>query len=550
MDVVPVIVPSNIARVTVFSDRAQVFRQATAELKAAGEHVLQFDGAWARIQPNSLQVNCGAGGDAVILNSVQIKTIEQRVDVRPEKEKLHVEQEALTKEEQDLTDAKQTFEMAISSYKAVMRRVAAKPTDSVHDKLHDVAAWEAMLQMVMNGIRDYTQKLHQNSVALAALAKKRQLVSQKLAVFSGGDTRVTQRTIVEVSLTAATAVTLGLQLSYVSTGASWKAIYDLRLNTTEKSMAVGYNALVQQTTHESWKDVSLELSTAKPHLQDPPALVPWRLQIYVPAPVFNRDLEENCMMQQQFIPAATQMFNMMPAQPPPPARASLSRSRPVMAPPPIQAASVSENQTSATYGISGLTTVRNDNDAVKVTVMQQTLSGHFRYSAVPRLDSHAYLKVKAKNTTAYHLVKGKVNVFADNQFVATSSMDAVAPQEEFWTFVGIDDTVKVERTTIHKRKIDISGLLSKRRRMEHHYVFTVKNNRPTNEEVVVWDQLPIADDKKLTVAMDDVDPERQAEVKVNDTQCVEWFLNLRPHEERKFDFKFHIDYPFEETLIL
>ena len=74
---------------------------------------------------------------------------------------------------------------------------------------------------------------------------------------------------------------LELELSYVVSGAGWKPLYDLRLGEEagRPALEVGYLAQVTQQSGESWDDISLTLSTARPALASTvPELEPWYIQ--------------------------------------------------------------------------------------------------------------------------------------------------------------------------------------------------------------------------------------------------------------------------------
>jgi uncharacterized protein (TIGR02231 family) len=329
-------------------------------------------------------------------------------------------------------------------------------------------------------------------------------------------------------------------------------MYDLRVDSKEKLMGVAYQAMVQQSSGLDWEKVQLELSTANPHFGgNAPVLSTWAISLTPPQPRFPYGgyqpnvapcAAPSMMMQQMMVSPATNMFS-APAPPPPP--------RAPHKPASAEAATVNSSTTSTTFTIAGKQTVRSDNTAVKVSVMQAQLPIHLRYSAVPKLDSHTYLKVKATNTTGFVFLPGKVNTFADNQFVGKSEMDQVAPDAEFWTFLGVDDNITCTRKLAH-RKLGEKGSMfsSKKNRVEYKYVFTAKNSRKTSEELVVWDQFPISQDKKITIAVTAPTKEASPEVRfeVNDLNAIEWFWDMKPNATQSFEFVFHVDYPTEERV--
>jgi len=58
-----------------------------------------------------------------------------------------------------------------------------------------------------------------------------------------------------------------LQVSYLVLRASWKSVYDVRVDSGAKTCLLVYHAQVKNNTGEDWKDVSMDLSTAEPSLK-------------------------------------------------------------------------------------------------------------------------------------------------------------------------------------------------------------------------------------------------------------------------------------------
>ena len=79
-----------------------------------------------------------------------------------------------------------------------------------------------------------------------------------------------------------------LEVSYVVNRASWKPLYDIRVDSKSKSVNLGYLAQITQNTGEDWTNVNLTLSTAKPGSGNlPPKPQPWYVDI-PPQPTMKR----------------------------------------------------------------------------------------------------------------------------------------------------------------------------------------------------------------------------------------------------------------------
>ena len=67
---------------------------------------------------------------------------------------------------------------------------------------------------------------------------------------------------------------------------------------------------------------------------------------------------------------------------------------------------------------------------------------------VPEMSEHCYLTARVKNDTNYPLLAGTSSVFLNNNFIAKSKVDNVAPSEELVVSLGADPEVSVMQQTI------------------------------------------------------------------------------------------------------
>eukprot|EP01079_Euglenida_sp_SAG-EU17-18_P001911 gene1911-467_t len=120
-------------------------------------------------------------------------------------------------------------------------------------------------------------------------------------------------------------------------------------------------------------------------------------------------------------------------------------------------------------------------------------------------------------------------------------MDLLTPSDHFWVFLGVDEGVHVVHKLLRHRRSE-SGLLQKTSKVQYQYQIEVKNNKPQPVECVVWDQLPISEDKKISVVMDSITPEG-VEMKKNEHNYVEWYVQLAAGAKQIIPFGFAVEYP-------
>jgi len=214
----------------------------------------------------------------------------------------------------------------------------------------------------------------------------------------------------------------------------------------------------------------------------------------------------------------------------------------------INESTVELGATSAVFVVPGKNSINSDNQPHKVSITTKEFDAYFRYSTIPKLMAYAFLKVKVKNSTDFPLLPGSTNVFLDNNFVSTSQMELVNPDQEFWTFLGVDESIDVKYKNL-KQYHDEEGIIKKKNKYVYDYLIEITNNKKTEEEIVVWDQIPIANsaDIKVTLIEPDISNENK-DLKIDDLKNLEWYYKLKPGQQIKIPFKFTVEGPKDKTI--
>ena len=88
---------------------------------------------------------------------------------------------------------------------------------------------------------------------------------------------------IQVAIEATAETDVELQVTYVVDEASWKPLYDVRLEG--QTVTLSYLASVTQRSGEDWSGVALSLSTAQPATTtELPELEPWYVSTQRPMP--------------------------------------------------------------------------------------------------------------------------------------------------------------------------------------------------------------------------------------------------------------------------
>jgi uncharacterized protein (TIGR02231 family) len=194
-------------------------------------------------------------------------------------------------------------------------------------------------------------------------------------------------------------------------GVGWKPLYDLRLLEKESNptLKVSYLADVTQNTGETWRDVSLTLSTARPALTFiPPELEPW--YIHPPEPILL--VARFGIGPQAISPAA--------------AKAQPTINTPATCLDQIEekaeevTALVDATGTSVSYIIPNTITVLPDGAPHKVTIARFPITPVPDYVSTPKLAQAVFRRAKADNISPYTLLPGKAHILINDKYVGTT----------------------------------------------------------------------------------------------------------------------------------
>jgi uncharacterized protein (TIGR02231 family) len=328
-----------------------------------------------------------------------------------------------------------------------------------------------------------------------------------------------------------------LQMSYLVNRASWKPLYDLRVDSLSKTLHLSYLAEITQSTGEDWLDVALTLSTAKPGLGSlPPKLKPW----YIDTPRVR----------------ANDTLTMQRSMSPPPAMAILlptpsSMSKEVTEEDEANfiaaetvVTEVSKQGSVVTFKLNNGGNIPSDGTPHKITIFQGDYPCNFNYVGVPRLVSYAYLQANIKNSPdGATLLPGKANIFRDTIFVGATQLENIAPGQELKINLGIDEGLKIERDLV-ERQVD-KKLMSSQRRVTYAYRVVITNLLNQEAHLNLNEQLPVSRNEQIKVRLSRSHPQ----IQLGEMGILEWDIVLIPQEQQEIYYQFTVEHPPELTVL-
>jgi uncharacterized protein (TIGR02231 family) len=348
-----------------------------------------------------------------------------------------------------------------------------------------------------------------------------------------------QRTEVKVFVSAAGALDADLTIRYQVPTASWTPFYDARLATGTRDQApklqLVRRASIQQRTGESWDDVELSLSTARPSASSAaPDLRPLTVD-YAPdapprPPGRSREGQLFSSPAAPLTDTTEQGFNLGTAQP--------AAERP---------ARIDAQPFQAVYAIAGRVAVPSTGEMKRVQIDAIALDPTLNVRTVPKADAKAYLYAKLTIAAGTPLLPGAVALFRDTTFVGNGRLPLLAPGEEHELGFGVDDLIRV-RHAITETTRGESGLISTSKTDVRNYRITVKNLHQRPIEVRVLDQIPVAQNEAIKIELLGRTPPTRRNV--DDKRGVlAWDMTLTPNEEKVVEFGYRVTWPSARSVI-
>jgi uncharacterized protein (TIGR02231 family) len=546
---------ATIARVTVYADRAEVVRRFATTLPA-GEHALVFDALPGDTDLSSVRVTGQGSFSLVDIRAETIQTLEVPDEqVRKLTAALKAEQVKL----QEVTQAQARNAQRRASLDKVLGRLTAVGKESANPDL-DPAKWAGYLAYHVESLAKLDQETLELKGRDDALRAEIGRLERELNQLTGNRTK--SRNLARVKVEVKQAGPQEFELSYVVAGPSWSPHYDVRADTIAKKLTVAYQAQVRQRTGEDWRGVSLRLSTAQPGVGGrEPELSPWALYKAEPvtltgagtgagdtsvlladgtaakpgdARVLRRRLEAKRGSEAPELVTAGIGFGGATAAP-------------AMT---VATATVQAGATAALFQVPRAYDIPSDPKSVKVALTEQTFFASFRHSCVPKLSPNVYLKAQAVNASDYPFLPGPTAIFLDGAYVAAASMDLVPAGQDFTTFLGVDQSVKVERRVLARRE-EVDGVFGKKtHRTVHDQLFKVTNGKRAEIDLTVADQLPMSNHDAIKVVLEEPRYEKDTDaLKLTEQKFLEWRLRLGAGDKLDVPFRFAVERPEDVVVV-
>jgi len=533
-------VDAPITRVTVYPDRAMITRTAKIDLQP-GDHTLVFENIPDRAVDPSFRGSLH--GSQALMMGLNRRVV--RHTEIPQKKVAALDEQIYKMEKyqrQAMIDRKEVFEQQ----KKMLLSIGFKSGEEMSKQMDkgglEIDQWRQAFGFVGDALRALNDSLStvQREMddidrELSKLKADRSAIAGKLSL---------QTKTVEIDVRMIKAGSIAVDLEYVIGGASWKPIYDARLNEENEKVDFSCFGEVAQNTGEDWNDIDLILSTALPtHGTGPGKLDPWILSLYDPEWHKNALLQRNAEI--QAAPVAT--VNDLLARE---TGIAVDSEGDVY----LRGGRGDEAQYlydiipsayNTAFRVLRKVSVVSGEEAVRAPLGSYALDRKMAYRCRPKKRQGVYRLATVTNQDEVPLLPGQVSIFAGSDYLGVYQIDRfIAPGDEFDLPFGQDNSIEVKRELTK----NLTSPKGDKIRVDQTVEITLVCNSKTAKKITVEERLPVSQDSRVKAEMRDCEPDKDKLDEEDNSKAV-WTIELMPGEEKTITFSVRIEYPAGMQLV-
>ena len=345
-------------------------------------------------------------------------------------------------------------------------------------------------------------------------------INQQLSVLNSKQNQSEGNIIVTVN--SSTKSLASFEFSYlINSNVRWTPVYDIRVKNTSSPMEFILKAKVYQSTGEDWTDVKLSLNTSNPTDRvQKPNLTPWYLN-FQQEDDFGYNMRGSRADQES---AAPMMYKLEEV------KVKMDTMR-------WSNAQIIESQLNNEYEIENKYTLKSGNVETQIEINRINANAYYEYASAPKLNSDAFLMGNIINWESLNLLNAEGSVYFDGAFVGATYIQNTSSKDTMNLSLGKDERIIIKRTKLNE--VNGSNLFGNIKEKKFSYDIVVKNTKKETVEITIEEQLPISQDKNITVNALEL-----SGGKLNPTTgLVTWKISLKAGESSTKKFNFSVKFP-------
>jgi uncharacterized protein (TIGR02231 family) len=501
---------TKLARVTVYSQAAVLVRRGQVSLPAGTSQIV-VRGLPAQIDPATLRFSVGAS--SVRLAGVALKEIVQKDVVDERERELRRKLDALADRRRGVADDVATAETQLR----VLESLASPPAGGSTRALPDGASLTALVSSVGTSATAARAKIRDANQKLRELDKEKTALETELAKVKAGRTSSQE---LRATVDTDAPVTAPVQVEYVVGNASWRWLYEARLDTRTRRMSLVRQAAVTQSSGEDWSGVELTLTTARPS-------------------------------DSTGTPDVESLYATLSE--PEPRREMAKMTRGVAAAPEaLEAIVVTGMRRTATeyaveYTVPGRVDVAADGEPRIYPVASDEFEVDLLARAVPAQERAAFLEARFTFTQDVPFDAADMQLYRDGALVGKATTPTFQPGAPVRLGFGVDDRIRVE--VLRDREASGErGVIGRKNVQQRRERFQVTSFHPASIPLEIVDRWPVARDGAIEVKVDrDATPPTVKDVDGR-VGVIAWRLQLEPRKPATVKHYYTVEYPKDREL--
>jgi uncharacterized protein (TIGR02231 family) len=504
-----IICKSEIKKVSVFINQAQVERQAKVTIDA-GVHILIFDKISPVLVDGSIELKAPDGIEilSVSMQNEYLEKGEKPASIIVLEDSLEAVKERL-------------FEIQSDKESIALQRDLLLANKSIGGSNQGVKAEE--LEDVL-GI--YQKKFQEFKLELVLLNKRqkeytsiRDLLQQQLDEYTSGTLALNRRVLVQVKATKSYPEAQ-LDLIYLVGNVSWVPTYDIRVNDQLKEVQFVLKATVNQLTGEDWRGVHLFLTTSDPFSGGTkPELKPLYIQYYIEKEGAFNAYRGNEYKKLEAAPSS--MNNSMEFAP--------------------DKVITKQNSTNLEFEVQGLSSIPADGKFHLVELSRFTQAASYSRQAVPKINPDVFVTAKVQTNDLINQLNGEANIYLNGTFTGKTFLSQQSGDSLLIT-LGKDRRIIAKREKV--KEMCSKSFFGSNRKENNTIELSLTNSGTESVLVDLEDQIPLSSKEEIVVKLIDGGAGKY----VAETGMLQWKVTIPAKQTIKLRFSFEVSYPADKTI--
>ncbi|OUS00938.1 hypothetical protein A9Q86_09315 [Flavobacteriales bacterium 33_180_T64] len=199
--------------------------------------------------------------------------------------------------------------------------------------------------------------------------------------------------------------------------------------------------------------------------------------------------------------------------------------------------SIEEGITNTRFEIKKTYSIPTNGDVTVIEIENYDVPAEYSYFAAPVLNENVFLTVKIDDWEQYNLLPAEANVYFEGSYSGKTNINPQSTKEKLTISLGVDPNVVVKRT--QPKDFKKNAFIGSNKIISKHYDIELKNNKSSAIDLVLYDRIPISQNKDIKI--DDIETGNS---EYDDKKgIITWNLNIPANDKGIYQFSYTVKYP-------